>query len=153
MFLGVEYFLEDRPVRVAIDRRDGRVPVATRGGGWVMMLVGQGERFVDESPGQFQGWPEGSTVGLEMLRSPSGLWQKWRAHTTPVKIAVTRYFYADALGFRRQHDLASGQFLQGALLSKKVFERVYFVVVPAPNSNPEDNKWLPRIVGNAKKRS
>lgn len=120
MFLGVEYVLEDRPVHVAKALRDGWVPVATRGGCCRMMPVSQGERFIDDSLGQFQGWPEGSTICLDMLLSPSGLWQKWCAHTRPVKIAVARYFYADDLGFRRQHDLVSGQLLQGALLSKKV---------------------------------
>ena len=149
MFLGVEYLVDGDPVRVALDTRNGCVPVATRNGGCLMTLVGQGEKFVDRSPGQFQGWPEGSVVTLDTLHQPAGLWIKWRSHVRPVKIAVTRFFYTDALGYRTPHDLRAGEFLQGALLSKKVFERVYFVVVPQPGTTPQEHCWWPRIIGTA----
>lgn len=150
MFLGVEYLVNGSPMRVAMDIHGGRVPVATRSGRRVIVQVGQGEPFIDESPGQFQAWPTGNTVALQTLLNPTGLWQEWRRCTRPVKIAVTRYLYADALQFRRQHDLARGQFLQGALISKRLFERVYFVVDPV---SPTGDKWLPRIVGGARQRS
>jgi hypothetical protein len=145
MFLGVEYFVDGEPVRVAIDRRDACVPVATRGGGCIMMRVGHTETVLDHSPGRFQSWPEGNTVSLALLRNPAGPWIRWRSSLRPVKIAVSSFFYADSLGFRRQHELAAGEFLQGALLSRRLFERVYFVVVPAPAKDEPEN-WWPRIV-------
>ena len=47
MFLGVEYLLDGEPVRVALDRRDQEVRVATRDGRCVMKQVGHTERVVD----------------------------------------------------------------------------------------------------------
>jgi hypothetical protein len=126
MFLGIEYIVDGEPVRIAIDRRDACVPVATRGGGCVMMLVGHTETVLDQSPGRFQSWPEGNTVSLDTLRHPTGPWVRWRASVRPVKIAVSSYFYADELGFRRQHELASGEYLQGALLAKRAIRARLF---------------------------
>lgn len=147
MFLGVEYQLDDRVVRVAVDRVDGVVPIATRGGGCRMVGVGQGAPFVDRSPGRFQSYPEGTLVSLDVLRKPSGPWLRWQTQVRPVKIAVSCFFYADALGFRRQQTLKPGQFLQGALLSKPLLERVYFVVVVAPGNIAAAGPWWPRVVG------
>ena len=65
--------------------------------------------------------------------------RSWRSSVRPVKIAVSSFFYADSLGFRRQHELAAGEFLQGALLSRRLFERVYVVVVPVPGA---DTGWI-----------
>jgi hypothetical protein len=146
MFLGVEYLVDGTPMRVAMDRRDGALPIATRGGGYLRVFMGQGEAFVDESPGHFLGWPEGNTVTLDMLARPSGMWQQWRNSVRPVKIAVARFFYTDVLGYRTQCDLHPGEFLQGALLKKRIFERVYVVVVPQPGTPPEADYWWPRIV-------
>jgi hypothetical protein len=147
MFLGVEYFTDEVPINIDISMRDQALPVLTRSHGRRMVPMGQGEPFIDQSPGHFLGWPEGNLVTLNTLHQPTGLWVKWRRSVRPVKIAVSRFFYSDALGYSTQHDLKTGEYLQGALLVKKVFERVYFVVVPQPGSAPAENRWWPRIIG------
>lgn len=144
MFLGVEYEVDGKPVRVATGMVGKSLPVATRGGGFRLIPMGQGEPFVDQSPGLFQGWPPGDTVTLEMLAKPTGLWQKWRSR--PVKIAVACFFGTNDLGYTRRHNLKPGEWLQGALLEKKSFERVYFVIVPQRGTTPSDNCWWPRVV-------
>ena len=146
MFLGVEYMVDGDTMKVWLGTRSQAVPVAMRSGARMMVMVGQRSEYVDKSPGLFLSWPEGDTVTLDTLANPTGLWQQWRKSTRPVKINVARFVYTDALGYPKRHDLQPGEFLQGALVEKKLFEQVYFVIVPQPGTKPEEDRWWPRIV-------
>jgi hypothetical protein len=147
MFLGVEYVLDGAPLRVSAHGRDKPLPVKLRGGGFRLVPVGAGDIEPDHSAGHFHSWPADTMVTLDMLRNPTGLWQRWRAATHAVKIPVARFYDDDALGYARAHDLKPGQFLQGALLRKASVERVYFVIVPQPGSALDMDRWWPRIIG------
>ena len=53
-------------------------------------------------------------------------------------------FYARPPLYQREtHNLNPGEFLQGALLHKRIFERAYVVVVPQPSTADE---WCPQVV-------
>jgi hypothetical protein len=136
MFLGIEYVLDGAPLRVSAYERDQKIPVRRRSGGFQLVPLGAADILPDHSAGHFHSWPDNTMVTLDMLNHPSGLWQRWRASIRPVKIPIAKFFDDDALGYPRAHELKPGQFLQGALLTKSSIERVYFVIVPEPNTTP-----------------
>jgi hypothetical protein len=148
MCIGIEYFIDDKPVRVDLSMRDRRVPVRMKGGGFKLFPLGPGELVeVDKSPGNFNSWPADNYVTLQMLYNPDGLWKRWRSAVHPVKIPAARFYHQDALGYPKAHDLKPGQFLQGALVKKSPLSaRVYFVIVLAPNCTVQDGRWWPRVV-------
>lgn len=148
MFLGVDYEIDGVRKVVAVGDINARLPVATRGGGYRLMELGHGEPFADNSPGLFHSWPAGDTVPLDILHKPTGLWHRWHSSVTPVKIAVARFWYSEEpFHINCKRDLRPGQFLQGALLTKDLVQRVYFVVVPQPGAAPDADCWWPRVVG------
>lgn len=148
MFIGVEYFVDEKAVRVSVDRRDQQVPVLLRRGGYTLVPLGEGEKVEGRSPGNFHSWPENCVVTLPMLKAPQGLWRRWRSAVRPVKVPVARFYDTDTLGYPRAHDLQPGQYLQGALVLKsRTNYRVYFVIVLEPNTTVQEGRWSPRVVG------
>ncbi len=61
---------------------------------------------------------------------------------------MARFYYSEGqFHLTCNRELQPGEFLRGALLSRTFSERVYFVMVPQSDTQPEADCWWPRVVG------
>ena len=144
MCVGIEYFLDGKPVTVYFDSERPELPVRLRRGAIAFYRWGaQGRIYSDDNtPGWLQKFPEGCHASLESIRA-----DRWiNYEPKPARILASRFIQINSMRIPCYFELKRGEFIQGLIATIASNQRVYVVTVPAPPQHAAEWQDWPRIV-------